>query len=188
MELRQYWKIIKKYLVVIVLFAFFGGIIAFVFSQKINEGVTLQKYFYVVAPRENNSQVYNFEGFYAGEKARNFTDTAVAILESRDFINEVGRNSNSIGVRKMAPQVIRITVSANTLAAAEDTLTATSNMFNKKLIELEGDNNAIQIKEISQSAQTIPPTVNSKVTTTFGLVMGAAFALFVVGLKTYFKV
>lgn len=186
MELKEYLLIFKKYSLFILILAAVGSIISYTYTIKLSEGTHASQLFYVVTPLSPTT-LYDFEGFYAQEKARNFTDTAVIILESPDFNQEIISSPDTISARKLAPQLIRLTVESSSFASAQALIGKTATSFNQKLISLAGQDQAIQIKAIGQGPIISAPSPKRGIIVLFGAVTGMIFAIFIAGIKTYFK-
>lgn len=181
LELRQYLKILKKNIFFISLFILGGAVLAFMFTFRWGSGVRFEEYFYISTPRTADSI------YYSQETARNFTDTAVAILASPDFVSGIILPNEQIAVRKIAPQVIKLTATAFHQETAKSVVERTVSGFNQKVADLAGDQ-AVWLSPVGQGGQTYPLTPNRSLIVIFGALAGSVFALFVIGLKTYFKV
>lgn len=189
MELKKFLNIIKKNIIFILLLALFAGFISFFSSGLFSSGYSQSRLFFIA---QSISQIppgqgYNFEGFYTQEKSRNFTDTAVAILESSDFANEVLNPQNSLSVRKVAPQVVRITISAQTPQSLNGEIEKIASEFNSKISHLSASTQSAELKPVGEASELTFLGLNSKILFVFGLLLGTTFALFIIGLKNYFK-
>jgi len=189
LELKVYLKILKKNILFILLFAIVGAVAAFMFTLKLASGVRFEQYFYLVSSNNPDSQTQPAENsiYFPQETARNFTDTAVAILSSPDFISEINLGDGQIVVRKMAPQVIKLTATASQEGTAKSLIEKTTSSFNQKILSLAG-NQIVSLKPVGRGAQPVALTPNRSLIVIFGLLFGSVFALLVVGLKIYFKV
>ncbi len=186
MEFKEYLAILKKNAFFILFLAIFGAAVSLLITAKITKGARLSQLFYVQAPKEA-LEVYHFEGYYTQEKARNFTDSAVVILESPDFTSEVVDSSISVSVRKVAPQVIRLTVAAGDLQTSQEVIPKIASAFNSKMISLSGDDQAPKLVAIGQFPKALATRPTRSIATVFGAVVGGIFALMVAGLKTYLR-
>ena len=175
-------KILRKDIVLILILSLAGSILALILTRSLPQGFSKTQNFYLAF---QGDQSQNQSAYYAQEKARNFTDTAVAILDSADFRGEVQTPGETLSIKKIAPQVVRITAVANSSESAQNLMTSTVASFNAKLTTL--NQNQIQLKEIGKSAEPFPAVDNKKVFAAAGFVLGAAFAILAVSLKTYFK-
>lgn len=184
MELRQYLKVFKKNFLVVVVLCIFGLLLGYFLAMSRSEGFQQDQTLYI-APQTTDTQ--NYEGFYGQEKARNFTDTAVAILESPDFKAEIQGSGESLSVRKIAPQVIKITTTAKDPQGAKNLMAKVTSTFNSKLQTVSNNQAKIELKELGKLQEPAPIIINKKVSTLAGLVLGFAFAILAISLKTYFK-
>lgn len=188
MELKEYLIILKKYLFFIAILAFVGAIFAYYFAASRPQGYSTNQTFYLAGPKIEDNSNYTYEGYFAQEKARSFTDTAVAILDSSDFKSTVISPGQSLTVRKLAPQVIRLTANSSTPEAAHQLVGAGASAFNTQFITLAGDQGALSLKAIGQPPPAESDRLNRRIITISGALAGAAFALLVISLKVYFKV
>ncbi|OGD87350.1 hypothetical protein A3D81_02285 [Candidatus Curtissbacteria bacterium RIFCSPHIGHO2_02_FULL_40_17] len=205
MELAEYIKILKKNAYLVALFTVLGIALALVFVSKINKGPRYEQLFFIMSvseeertpaertgesiasTKEAQDAVYRFEGFYATEKARNFTDTALAIILSPDFKNEVTTQATALSARKIAPQLIRLSIYAANLDSARSTMNKTKDRFNQKIVDLTGDSE-FQLKPIGTAIVPVTAQPQPKALIIFGAIAGFVFALVTIGFKTYFKV
>lgn len=182
MELRQYLKILQQNLILILLLGLFGMALAFLITRSMSAGYQKSQTFFLEAQFESRE---NLADFYAQEKARNFTDTAVAILESPDFRRDL-KADGQIQVRKIAPQVVRITTRATKSQSPNDLMTETVNSFNSKLIAIS-DDQKLELKALGTSPEPAKDIINKKVFALAGLLLGFTFAIVAISLKTYFR-
>lgn len=187
MELKQFLLIFKKTLPIILVFSLFGAFLTYLVSARLPSGFKKDQLFYLTPANSSQKEAYDFEGFYAQEKARNFTDSVVAIIESPDFTNEL-TPSGTLAVRKVAPQIIKITAVGRSPEDATILLSNSLNVFNQKILSLSGLDNAMQLKPIGNPQPTAQASFNKKLLALFGFAAGATFAIFVIGLKSYFKI
>ena len=186
MELKEYLKILQKNAHLIALFVVLGAALAIVFASKFNKGPRYEQLFFLTSPKETQDTAYRFEGFYAIEKARNFTDTALAIIASPDFKNEVTTEGNTLSARKIAPQVVRLSISAANLDSAKSTMNRTRDRFNQKIVDLTGASE-FQLKPIGTVIVPVASRPAPEALIIFGAIAGVVFALVTIGFKTYFK-
>lgn len=179
MELKQYIAILKKYWLFMAFFALAGAAIAALTAPNLTAGWRLEQTFLLQAPElEQDSQ----DRYYQQEIARNFTDSAVAILTSPSFSADVNA-PGTVSARKIASQVIRITVSFPNQQDTADTLTKTVLALNQKLAGL----NKLQLEALGTASGPYFWAVDAKIAAPAGALLGLAMAIFIVALKTYFK-
>ncbi|MBI2598802.1 hypothetical protein HYW40_01075 [Candidatus Curtissbacteria bacterium] len=187
MELKLYIAIIKKNILIITLITFLGAAIAFYLSLNLQSGYKFAQTFYILdqntVPSLPADTAQN--SYFTQEKARNFTDTAVAILTSPDFTGDLDIQG-SISVRKQAPQVIKITTLAQDQEAAKSLMEKVITSFNAKILKLQ-PSSAFQINAIGKVPDPEPANPSPKIVLAFGAASGFVVALITVGLKTYFR-
>lgn len=191
MELKQYLKVAKKYWLFIVIASLTGVLLALFAATKMPQGFVLAQTFFITPPAVQNFAQYHFEAYYAGEKARNFTDTAVAILSSADFKSQLVSPGQTLQVKKLAPQVIQIKAFTPKSDEAKQLMMTTTNAFNAQFVftqPLPADPASFGLKEIAPAQEPVRQVVDRQVQASAGLVLGFAFAIFVVSLKSYFKI
>lgn len=189
MELTKFVKIIKNNIVFIIIVALIGALIGFFSADFFSSGYHHSQLFFLMSPPNQTASMQNnlSERYYLQEKSRNFTDTAVAILDSVDFKNEVLSPGDSLAVRKVAPQLIRLDFISPTPDSNNVQLNKVTREFNSKIQSLIESTPAAQLKPIASVASPVYSSLNSRVLFVFGAVLATAFALFVVGIKNYFK-
>jgi len=180
MELKEFIRLFKKNALAVIFFILIGLVLSILISAKLPSGYNQSQTFYIVEPKENAGDFYDYEGYYGQQKARDFTDTAVAILQSENFPN--------LTVRKVAPQVIKLTATAESADESENLLDRVKGSFNQELVSLSGQDQALQIRPIGQVQPASFVSPNKKLLAVFGASLGFVFGVLVVGLKTYFKV
>lgn len=191
MEFKQYLKVAKRYWLFIAITSLTGVLLALYTARKMPQGFALAQTFFITpAPIQNFAQ-YHFEAYHAFEKARNFTDTAVAILDSADFKSQVVGPGEALRVRKLAPQVIQIKAFAPAAEEAKQLMMATVNVFNAKFVfvqPLPADPASFGLKEVASVQEPTQQVIDRRLLAAAGLVLSFAFAIFVVSLKSYFKI
>jgi capsular polysaccharide biosynthesis protein len=193
MELKEYVEVVKKNILIIFLLTFLGGAVALYFATNFKSGYRLEQDFFISSSRETSSLASPQQAltdspqnsYYSQEYARNFTDTAVAILASPDFAGSLN-TPGSIAIRKEAPQVIKITTIASDPQLAKSLMEKVTSIFNGKIRELQ-PSTTFQINaigKVSEPRQANPPP---KIVLAFGAAAGFVTSLAVIGLKTYFR-
>lgn len=200
MELKQYLTIFKKHWLFILVFALSGATVAYLFSAKLPSGYQQDQLFFI-SSSQTESEGYTFEGYYGQEKARNFTDTAIAILESPEFLIETSIPDAKISAHKLTPQLVRITVTSTNPEAAAGLMPEIASNFNQKIRDLTesdqtilsdktsllSDKTSLQITAVGPGSPTYYVAPSKKIYIPFGFAIGLTFAGFVIALKTYFK-
>src|SRR3989344_3548542 len=139
MELKAYLTIFKKYALLIAAFIFLGALIGYIFAAKAPSGQRIDALFYISAQSKNTLPQPNpdLELYSQSQNASNFTDTAVAILQSPDFLNEFTKGSQAVSVRKIAPQVVKISAVTPTGIESQMLLATLEQNFNQKIASLD---------------------------------------------------
>src|SRR3989344_1093250 len=83
--------------------------------------------------------------------------------------------------------VLNLQAEASERERAFEIIKTAAENFNGMTASLFGQNEKIKLTEIGESFESLRPAFDKKITTAFGFLLGAAFAIFAVGLKTYFK-
>lgn len=176
MELKEYLKVYKKYWVLIIIIAVLSAVLAFFYSRQLPTGYKNSQTFFL-SPQTGST---NLETFHAQEKARNFTDTAVAIISSPDFKSQITTGGESLAVKKLAPQVLQITTFS--------TNPENSKILTKKAISLANEKFSTNLVEVESALEPADVAQKKYIYVLAGLVAGLAFAIFAISLKTYFKI
>ncbi len=188
MELREFAKVIKKYLVFIIILAAIGAAIGF-FSIRFFPSGYQQSRIYFIGQKQDSAKSPNLgsEGYYLQEKLRNSTDALVAILQSGDFQKEAIVAGDQLQVRKVSPQIIRLTYISADRQNATANLDHVVDKFNIKITVLGESTQAAQLKTVGTPQQPVFSKFNKLSLLLAGSILGVVFALFVVGVKEYNK-
>lgn len=184
MEIKKILKLLKKNALYLLVFLVAGAFLGAYLGKSAKSSPHAQLDLFI-APK-NVQKTQASDDYYLQEQARNFTDSALVILESPDFTNGLTTPGQSISAAKLAPQVVRLTTSAGTNQDAQNLLANTIDSFNGKLAGLTADNLNMSLKPISTSARTFTPVVSTGVFSAAGAIFGLLFALVVVALRAYF--
>src|SRR3990167_5933536 len=185
MEFKDYWVILKKNLAFIVFLAFIGALCAYLLTSNFAGGERVQKHYLLL---EEQAAGGEFESPVIFQEPVDLTDTAVSILQTYDFKKEILKNQENLIVKKEARQVLNLQAQASQKERAGEIIETAVLHFNGKTANLFGQNSKIRLAEIGASYEFLRPALDKKITTAFGFLLGAAFAVFAVGLNTYFKV
>lgn len=188
MELKKAIDLLKKDIFFLLLFAILGAIIGWQAAKFLPQGYTQSQLFFVAKAPLASPSFYNFEGYYTQETARNFTDTAVAILENRQFQNLAQESNATANIRKVAPQLINITTQSSQKENLEGLIPKLAVAFNTQIANLTKDDLPIQIKEVAPASNITYFALNPIVLSIAGIILGTTFSVFIVALKIYFKV
>lgn len=190
MELEELIQIIKKYFAFIGVLVVIGAIIGASSSDFFSSGYNHSQTYFLADKFTQTPVSANLrsESYFEQEKPRNFTDTAVAILNSPDFKSQVLEGTDDLIVRKVAPQVIRLTYVSNSPDQNFIKLNEISDKFNQKIQDLQESSPSSQLKAIGQVGTPVYSALNSSTLAASGAILGAVFAIFIISLKTYFKI
>lgn len=177
MELNSYLKFFKRFWIFILFCAFLGLVIA-ISLAKAPSPYSLTQVFYLSSPKITASDPS--QSFYNQEMVRNFTDTAVAILNSPDFKSRILQPQETFFARKLAPQVIRLTATSQEPQETQVSMKKVIEIFNQRFAS------PLSLEEIAPQAPT-QRTFNGKVVALAGFIIGFAFAIFVISTKTYLR-
>ncbi len=184
MELEEYIKVIKKNMLIVAVLTLLGLVVAYYFSKNFQSGYLASQTFYISQDQSQQAQDASQSSYFTQEKARNFTDTAVAILQSSDFKNSLATRG-AISVNKVAPQVIRITAAADDTTSAKNLMENVVSSFISKIKELSPTPS--QLKSVDKLPEPQVAALSPKIILAFGAAVGFATSLAVIGLKTYFR-
>lgn len=187
-------KIIKKNLLLLIACTAVVMALAHYISTKSLSGYKLEQAFFIygtvsqTAPTAQSlaPQFYDFDNYYNQEKARNFTDTAVAILQSGDFTNNLSVGDAHISAQRLSPQLIKIIVVSTSSSDTKFILERTVLEFNQKIKALEPQNPP-QLSPIGSVKEPVLNRIEPKIALLAGAAFGLALSTFLIALKTYFK-
>ena len=185
MELKEYFGILKKNLAFIIFLAALGAMIAYLLTSNFSGGERVQKHYLLV---RGQTEISELGRPLIYQESSDLTDTAVAILETYDIRKEILEKQENLIVRKEAPGVLSFQASADNADRAYEIIQLTALHFNENVADRIIRDNKISLEDIGTSYQALAPALDKKITTIFGLILGTAFAIFAIGLKTYFKV
>jgi len=185
MEFKDYWVILKKNLAFIIFLALLGALCAYLLTSNFAGGQRVQKHYLLL---EEQAAGGGLESPVVFRESVDLTDTAVSILQTYDFKKEILKNQENLIVKKEARQVLNLQAEAGQKERAGEIIETAVSHFNGKTADLFGQNSKIKLAEIGDSFESLRPALDKKITTAFGFLLGAAFAIFAIGLKTYFKV
>lgn len=195
MELKEYLKIIKKNLLFVVVITTIALLVGNFASKKLQNGYRLEESFILMQtsqPALNNVQAntqtapFNFGGYYEQEKARSFTDTAVAIFQNADFSNGLITPGNTVSAQKLAPQLFKVIITSQNVSEAKFDLDRLVLQFNQKLKSLSPQD-YLQIAPLSTPKEPFFSQFDPKIITTAAALLGLTLSLVIIAIKSYFK-
>lgn len=199
LELKEIISIVKQNLKLVVILTLLGGLAGFGYAHFSPSSYEAQNTLYVKREAEEPSgNFYNYDGFYAQQVGKEYTETVVGLLKTIDpyleTAEKLGSGTNpqellsSTKFKKISPQVISITVTKKQQEEAKNTLNSlTSTLVEKiKSLNKSGD------KKISVEALKINPYVtilkpNPIITLSIGFLSGLLVALISLALGRYFR-
>ncbi len=180
MDLKEYITIIKKNAFFIIVLTLIGASVAFSSTKFLKSGYkTSAVYFLVISSQQNTSTNQKLD-------PTNITDTAVAVLSSPDFLNEVATNNLSLDAKKLAPQVIRLTLTSKDQQTSEKSLTPVVDKFNQKLASLISESSP-KLEPVGVHGQSIHDVLNNKILAAFGATVGLLASLVIIAVVRYLK-
>lgn len=184
-----------------VFFGILGMVIYFLFPAK----YLATGYIYVSRNIEEREYVeslksdFSYEGFYAQQNAAQYTGTVLGLIESENLhytvLEDLGVNPNTknlrklartINVKKVAPQLIEITVKEMDQKKAIRTWNTVSEVLYTTTTRLnqEGDPN-LKINIVENSPVLLTTIHNPFINIVAGLFIGTFVATFVLALEEY---
>ncbi len=201
MELREYLKIVRKSLPLLIVLAAAFGTLAFLVSQNLPATYTTSLTLYVKRQAtEPSADYYTFDGYYSQQAAEKFTETVVGFLKSKDILlasakladlptnqESLERLESSIKIRQVAPQLVSLKVEQKDGWAAKKICTAVAQATTERinLLNQTGD------KSISVDLLNPEPLVEKNepkvvLNSLVGILVGTLLAFLYVFLKEYF--
>lgn len=188
MELKEYIKILKKEKLSISSIVGFAIIIGIFYSLKSTPGYKIEQIFLIEATISALPAAVSvspqISAISPQEEARNFTETAVALIKSNDLAQN--QFQTALSAEKVAPQLIKVTVTAKSKYDAKIQIEKTVASFNRNIKELiKGD--SVTLKPIGATPEASLSKIDSKIILALSFFAGLTFALLTVSLKTYFR-
>src|SRR3989344_487222 len=188
MDLREIYKLLRSQIYFVVALVILGAIIGAQSAKFFPSGYSKSQLFFLTTTQSPGpGQDSYFAPYYAQEVARNFTDSAVALMASQEFLQELLHAGSSVTIRKVAPQLIRITAQSPNPADLNGPLEKISKAYNQKIAEISPDAYASQLKAVSPPTPPAFFALNAQILAIAGAVLGLASSLLIVGLKVYLK-
>lgn len=181
MEANQIIKIVKKNIAFLLILASVGAILGYYSNKLLPSGFKQTQVFFVT-----NSHKQESSNFIGQDPAINFTDSAANIIPSPDFLVSAQIYQSTVEVKKLAPQLLRITVTSAQAAQSQQDLDALVTGFNAKIPQLTGDD-SIQLTPVGASPQAAYFALNAKILTLFGALLGTIVAITIVAVFQYLK-
>lgn len=188
MELLNYLKVLRKNFIFIAIFAVGGFAVGSLVARNTPSGYNYEQTFFV-APNKTQTEntqaaFFDFEGFYAQEKARNFTDTLTALVQTPDFKNGATLPQSSVKAQKLAPQLVKVSVTAPSVGEAKFQLERLIIQLDSKLASLGSE---IKIIPTGNPVEPVLTRLDPTLISTFSTILGIALSLVIISLKSYFR-
>ncbi len=180
MDIKEYIKILTKNTLFIIALTIIGAAIAFSSTRFLKSGYQNERfYFLIISQNENleNSQRLD---------PTNITDTAVSILNSPDFINEMAINTLSIDAKKLAPQVIKLTLTSKDPELSKNSQDPIVDKFNRKLTSFVPAS-SLKLESVGSPNQSYQNMLNNKVLAVFGAIIGFLASVVIIYVVRYLK-
>lgn len=190
MDLKDYIKILKKNFLSLLILTALSVAIGMIYSQTTQPGYKLEQVF-IISSQENQNPSQQIPQTNAKleltspqQEARDFTDTAVALLQSKS-LNQ-GQPDTNISAEKLAPQLIKITAFAPSSQEAKVQIERTLINFNRDLKDLI-TGQTLEIKTVGQTPIASLNIIDRKIILAVSFFIGLTFSVLVISLKNYFK-
>lgn len=188
MDINEIFLTLKRNAIFIVIFAIIGGFIGLSSSSIFSSGYQHSGTFFLTEPAvKNNIEDIRSDNFLQQEKARNFTDTAIAILQSADFQRNAVLPGDSLNVRKKAPQVISLVYSSSNIDEKNSNIFNLVSEFNSIVANLTESTPASQLKPIGQLGNPLYSSTGKSTLVFAGSLIGVIFAILILSTKNYLK-
>lgn len=186
MELKEYLRILKKEKYSIITIVILSCVIGLFYSAKQVPGYKIEQTFLIEATRSavRQSEAASISPIISTqEEARNFTDTAVALIKDQ------GSHTPppvSISAQKVAPQLIKIIVTAQNPREAQLFVQKTTDNFNQSLKDLIQES-TITLKSVGDEPEAARNIIDTKIVFPLSFTAGLTLAILLISLKTYFR-
>lgn len=190
MDLKDYIKILKKNFLSLLILTALSVAIGMIYSQTTQPGYKLEQVF-IISSQENQIPSQQISQTNAKleltspqQEARDFTDTAVALLQSKS-LNQ-GQPDANISAEKLAPQLIKITAIAPSSQEAKVQIERAVINFNRDLKDLI-TGQSLEIKAVGQTPNASLNIIDRKIILAVSFFVGLTFSVLVISLKNYFN-
>ncbi len=198
-ELSQVLKTLRNYLKLILALTVLGLVSGLVYGIVSGPRYEALSTLYVTRQADQgNTSYYNYDGYYAQQASKEYTDTVLGLLKTIDpyrvAAQKIGTSSDpkeiyaSSRSRKVSPQVIALSVKSQTQEEAREIMVALVSAVTESVdqVNKEGDN------KITVSSLQAEPfiTLNDSQTLIYsalGLLSGLILSLFYIAVKALLK-
>ncbi|MDZ7798320.1 MAG: Wzz/FepE/Etk N-terminal domain-containing protein [Patescibacteria group bacterium] len=201
MELKEYLKIVKKHLILVIALILLIGGAAFLFSYFQPNTYEASVSFAVNRINTKETQDYQFDGYYAIQASDLVSQTVVSWFSTPSVVLEIYEKANIspqynsleefatfFNTKKYSAQNINVKFKEKTQEKAENIAAATIEVINAKVKALNKSSDSDSLFEAQASSPVVVETTpNLWLNTIIGLVVGLILGLFLVYLVDYFK-
>lgn len=182
MELKQYLKLIQKNIIFICILAALGAFLGFYSAGFLPSGYRQSQTFFVSESAKNE----NPESSFKQERVLNYTDSAVSIIQSEDFLLSLQVSQSKIEAKKLASQVVQLTSTNQSAEKSKQDLLIVVSKFNEKTEQLLGDK-SIQLAPIGIAPEPAYFALSNKILPIFGASIGIIISAAILALVSYLK-
>jgi capsular polysaccharide biosynthesis protein len=180
MDIKEYIKIIRKNAFFIVALTLIGALVAFYSTRFLSSGYKNEMVYFLTVSTQDKS------GLNQRLDPTNITDTAVAILTSPDFLNETSITPLSIDAKKLAPQVIRLTLTSDDPGLSANSQDSVVGKFNQKITTLVPET-SLKLQSVGANSQSVHDVLNNKILAVFGAMVGLLASLIIITIVRYLR-
>lgn len=182
MEARVvFYNLVKSWLILLI-FCIFGVITALLYSLSDESTYTASTLLYLRPQAASSTS----EGdYFAQERLGSFTDTFASLISSEEGQEEAGV---AFRVRKIAPQLLRISTTAQSEIAAKENLARTLNYSEEELNSLTApSDNFVSLQKTNEDLRVIQRVSHTPLNLLVGLILGSLLGAVFVALREYFS-
>jgi capsular polysaccharide biosynthesis protein len=201
MELKDYFKILKRYVAFLIIFPLAVGLAAFLFSYYTPITYDTSISFAINRINKEKTSDYQYDGYYAIQASDLFSQTVVSWLSTPSVLLEIYDNakidpqissidkfSSRFKTKKYSPQNIVVRFNERDRVTSEKIAKSIQDVLSDKVSKL---NQNPENKALFELASSSPVIVEKKpeiiLLTIIGLISGFIFALLLTYIINYFK-
>lgn len=189
-EMRDYLNLFKKYLGLLIVLIILAVAAVFLYGQLQRGRYQATTTLYVNrAPEPRSDKYYTYEGYYATLVSKDYTDVAVALLNSPDFTHlaqtkaQLGASKVGTTVRKIGPQLISLTVTAT---SQEDVRKLTQSLIDSTNERSKnGQNQGADLSMVNPDLNVTPKSFNLPLYLGISVVGALLFAVVIAATREY---
>lgn len=179
MELINYINILKKHLAFILTLSILGAMVAYTSTSFIKSGVVFERTLFLkIIENDSNSNTQL--------DVSALTDTSVAYVGSADFLNSANTHQAAVSVRKLAPQIIRLTVTSPSPETSREVSQNVVGIFNNRAKDLT-TTAQVELLQTGEPNEPAKQVLNRQILAIFGAFIGATLSLVILMLSQYFR-